>query len=56
MYITEFKGEEATYVLFSTYVYFMATLTFGTSFFGTKFDWVLLLTLAVPSDLITENM
>jgi len=34
----------------------MATLTFGTSFFGTKFDWILLLTLAVPSDLITDNM
>jgi len=34
----------------------MATLTFGTSFFGTKFDWIILLTLAVPSALITENM
>jgi hypothetical protein len=34
----------------------METLTFGTSFFGTKFDWIFLLTLAVPSDLITENV
>jgi hypothetical protein len=34
----------------------MSTLTFGTSLFGPKFDWILLLTLAVPGDLVTENM
>jgi hypothetical protein len=34
----------------------MAKLTFGTSLFGTKFDWIFLLTLAVPSVLIAENM